>query len=134
MSETPLVELQKKRAELENHWSSLLQKEQNLKEDIKALEEKVQAQLEGKIKATDAVLETLGSKRNDLEKRLKELQEHPESSQMPNEPLAQATETNEETHKQLIEMMAKPPAADNEQLENEEIKDKHREEKKRKWT
>jgi chaperonin cofactor prefoldin len=133
MSETPLAELQKKRTELENHWSSLLQKEKNLKEDVKTLEEKVQAQLESKIKATDVALETLGSKKSDLEKRLKELQEQAGSSQMPNEPWKQSAEINEVTPKQPVEMTAKP-AVDSVQVETEESKDKHKDEKKRsKW-
>lgn len=75
MSETATLEvLNKKRTELENHWSSQLQKQKTLEGDIKALEEKVQAQLQEKIKSENEVLETLESKRKDLEKRLEELQ------------------------------------------------------------
>lgn len=134
MSEVAVLEeLQKKRTELENHWSSQLQKEKTLEGDIKALEEKVQAQLQEKIKVQGAALETLESKRKDLERRLKELQEQSASSQTLKEPIMEAAEANEEVQEQPAEMTMKAAANDNAQSQTEDTKEKHKEEKKRKW-
>jgi len=134
MSEKATLEvLQKKRTELENHWSSQLEKQRGLEGDIKALEEKVQAQLQEKIKSEDEVLETLESKRKDLEKRLNELQEQErrESSRRPDEPTTEVAETNEQAQEPIEMTVA--AANDGNQWQAEEVKERHKEEKKRKW-
>ena len=131
MSETALETLNKKRTELENHWSTQLQKQRTLEDNIKALEEKVQAQLQQKIKTEDEVLETLESKRKDLEKRLGELQEQQATSQSINEPTTENAEIKEQVQEQPMEMTASPVDATQEL--NEEAKGSRREDKKRKW-
>lgn len=136
MSETAALEvLQKKRTELENRWSSQLEKQRTLEGDIQTLEEKLHAQLQEKIKTEDTVLEGLESKRKDLEKRLKELQvpEHPESFQMPDEPTTKVEENKEEEQEQPTEMTVEAAANESDQWQNEDTKEKHKEEKKRKW-
>jgi hypothetical protein len=133
MSETTTLEaMHKKRSELENHWSSQLQKQKTLEGDIKALEEKVQAQLQQKIKSEDQVLETLESKRKDLEKRLGELQEQHEASQNLNEPTTEIAEAKEQPQEQPTDIAA-TTAGDSDQWQSEEAKEKRKEEKKRKW-
>jgi uncharacterized phage infection (PIP) family protein YhgE len=132
MSEAATLEtLHKKRTELENRWSSQLQKQKTLEDNIKALEEKVQAQLQQKIKTEDEVLETLESKRKDLEKRLTELQEQQKQLQTPDEPTTENVETREPVQEQPIEMTASAPDATQEPAE--ETKGSRKEEKKRKW-
>lgn len=128
MSETTTLEtLNKKRTELENQLSSQLQKQKNIEDDIKALEEKVQAQLQQKIKSQDEVLETLESKKKDLEKRSEELQEHREPTQSLDEPTTDLAETGEQVQEQPAEMAA--TANTDDQWQNEETKER----KKRKW-
>lgn len=134
MSETTtLVELQKKRNDLENHWSNLLQKEKNLNNDVKTLEEKIQAQLEGRIKATDSSIGTLESTKGDLERRLKELEERSETQAMPNEPVIETVPINEEPQVMLAPEAPKAVANEGEVWHSEETKERHKEEKKRKW-
>lgn len=131
MSDAATLEvLHKKRTELENHWSTQLQKQRTLEDDVKALEEKVQAQLQNKIKTEDQVLDTLEAKRKDLEKRLGELQEQQATSQSPNEPTNEIAETTEQTLEQPVEMAA---ADTDNQLQNEEARGSRKEDKKRKW-
>jgi len=133
MSETTeLVVLQKKRMEMENQWSSQLQKQKTLEGDIKTLEEKLHAQLQEKIKTEDTVLETLESKRKELEKRLEELQERRESSKRLDEPSTEIAETKEQAPEQPVEMTV-TAANDGDHLQNEEAKERRKEEKKRKW-
>jgi len=132
MSDAATLEvLHKKRTELENHWSSQLQKQRTLEDDIKALEEKVQAQLQQKIKTEDEVLDTLDAKRKDLEKRLGELQEQQATSQSTDEPTPEITETTEQVQEQPMEMTAS--ASDATQELNEETRGSRKEDKKRKW-
>jgi hypothetical protein len=131
MSETALETLHKKRTELENHWSSQLQKQRTLEDDIKALEEKVQVQLQQKIKTEDQVLDTLEAKRKDLEKRFGELQEQQAASQGPEEPITENAEAKEQVQEQPMEMTAS--ASDAPQEPNEETRGSRKEEKKRKW-
>jgi hypothetical protein len=132
MSEAATLDvLHKKRTELESHWSTQLQKQRTLEDNIKALEEKVQAQLQQKIKTEDQVLDTLESKRKDLEKRLGELQEQQATSQNINEPTTETTETKEQTQEQPMEITASP--VDATQQLNEEARGSRKEEKKRKW-
>lgn len=132
MSETATLEtLYKKRTELENQWSSKLQKKKTLEDDIKALEEKVQAQLEQKIKSEDTALETLESKKKELEKRLEELQEKQETPQSIEEPTTIPAANPEPVPEQPIEVAA--TANFDNQWSNEDTRDKHKEEKKRRW-
>jgi hypothetical protein len=92
------------------------------------LEEELAAQLAEKIKAKNAAVERLESTKSDLERRLKELREHPKPSQIPEEPLAKEAEPEEQ-----------PPesteAADvgEQSQQTDEMKEKHKEDKKRKW-
>lgn len=135
MSETTTLEgLQKKRTDLEDQWSSQLQRQKNLEANIKALEEKVHVQLQEKIKAEDTVLEKLESKRKELEKRSDELQEHREAPQRPDEPSTNTAETKERAQEQPMEMtVTAANPGDQVQLQSEETKERHREDKKRKW-
>lgn len=129
MSEKAALEtLHKKRTELEDQWNSKLQKHKTLEDDVKALEEKVQAQLEQKIKSEDEALETLESKRKDLEKRLAELQENqtPQTIEEPNV----IAEKPEPVQEQPVEMTV--AANTDNQWPNEETRER-RQEKKRKW-
>ncbi len=132
MSDAATLEvLHKKRTELENHWSSQQQKQRTLEDNIKALEEKVQAQLQHKIKTEDQVLDTLEAKRKDLEKRLGELQEQQATSQSIDEPTTEIAETTEHALEQPVEMTAS--ASDATQDVNEEARGSRKEDKKRKW-
>ena len=131
MSETALETLHKKRAELENQWSTQLQKQKTLEDNIKALEEKVQAQLQQKIKNEDQVLDTLETKQKDLEKRLQELQEQQVASQNIDEPTTENTENRDQAPEQPMEITASPSDATQEL--NEEAKGNRKEDKKRKW-
>jgi uncharacterized phage infection (PIP) family protein YhgE len=131
MSETALETLHKKRTELENQWSSQLQKQKTLEDNIKALEEKVQAQLQQKIKTEDQVLDTLEAKRKDLEKRLQELQEQQATSQNLEAPTPENTETTEQVQEQPMDMTVN--ASDATQELNEEARGSRKEDKKRKW-
>jgi hypothetical protein len=76
-------------------------------------------------------LDTLESKRKDLEKRLGELQEQQTTSQSINEPTTENAETREQVQEQPLEMTASPVDATQEL--NEEAKGSRREDKKRKW-
>jgi len=129
MSETTsLVQLQKKRGELENELSSTTQKEAALEKEVKTLEEELAVQLEEKIRAKNTVVERLESTRSDLERRLKELREHPKPSQMLEEALAKEVEPEEEP-------VEPTEAVDNDEQpqQTDEMKEKHKEDKKRKW-
>jgi chromosome segregation ATPase len=66
--------LQIKRRELENELASLSQTEKYLKNDLKALEEKIIGELEKEIKAKKSALNGLESRKGELEKKLNELQ------------------------------------------------------------
>ncbi len=133
MSETATLEvLHKKRTELEDHWSSQLHKREVLEGEIKTLEEKVQAQLQEKIKSEDSALETLESKKKELENRSEELQERREMGQKPDESLTAAAEGKDQVQEQTLDM-TEMAAAEGDEALNEETKEKHREEKKRKW-
>jgi len=82
MSETAtLSELQIKRRELENELASLSQTEKTLENDLRTLEEKIIDQLKEEIKAKKSALSALESRKNDLEKKLSELQGKPAGSQ-----------------------------------------------------
>ena len=75
MSETiTLSELQIKRRELENELASLSQTEKMLENDLRVLEGKIIEQLKEEIKAKRSALSNLESRKNDLEKKLSELQ------------------------------------------------------------
>jgi SMC interacting uncharacterized protein involved in chromosome segregation len=75
MSETiTLSELQIKRRELENELASLSQTEKMLENDLRVLEGKIIAQLKEEIEAKKSALSGLESRKNDLEKKLSELQ------------------------------------------------------------
>ena len=66
--------LQIKRRELENELASLSQTEKYLKNDLKALEEKIIGELEKEIKAKKSALNGLESRKGELEKKLTDLQ------------------------------------------------------------
>jgi len=127
MSET-LVQLHKKRGELESELSSAAQKEAALEKELKTLEEELAAQLEEKIKAKNTAVEKLESAKSDAEKRLSELREHPKSSQVPEEPLVQEADAEEQ---QQASMEAAD--IDGQPQQTDEMKEKHKEDKKRKW-
>lgn len=131
MSEAALEVLHKKRTELESQWSTQLQKQKTLEDNIKALEEKVQAQLQQKIKNEDQVLDTLENKQKDLEKRLQELQNQQATTQNIDEPTTENTETKDQLQEQPMEIAASP--SDATQDLNEEAKGNRKEDKKRKW-
>ncbi len=134
MSETvELEQLAKKRTKLEDDWASVVQKESTLKDDVKGLEEKLQAQLAGKIEAKNASVEKLESTKRDLETRLKELQKSPESFQTPNTLETETAEQVEEQQEQPAEMVMEAAADDSQEIVEEETKGRSREEKKRKW-
>jgi len=134
MSETAEIEqLAKKRSKLEDEWSSLVQKERTLEGDVKALEERLAAQLAGKIEAKNPAVERLESTKLDLERRLKELQENAESYRMPNAPQTEAAEQEEEPQEQPTEMTVEAAADSSYETAEEETKGKSREEKRRKW-
>lgn len=128
-----LEQLAKKRTKLEDDWSSVVQKEGTLKDDVKALEERLQAQLAGKIEAKNAAVERLESTKRDLERRLKELQESPESFQTPNMPETETAKQEEEQQDQPAEMIVEAAADDSQVIVEEETRGRSREEKKRKW-
>jgi hypothetical protein len=133
MSETATLEvLQKKRTELEDQWSSKLNKQKVLEGEIKALEEKVQSQLQEKINSEDSLLQTLESKKKELENRSVELQGHQETDQKPSESLTAVTATNEQVQEQPVEMTT-TVAAEGDHVQNDEIKERHREERRRRW-
>jgi len=82
MSETiGLSELQIKRRELENELASLSQKEKTLESDLRTLEEKIIHQLKEEIRAKKSALSSLEARKNDLERKLSELQGKPAGSQ-----------------------------------------------------
>jgi len=82
MSEAPtLSELQIKRRELENELASLSQTEKMLESDLRMLEGKIIAQLKEEVEAKKSALSGLESRKNDLEKKLSELQGKPAGSQ-----------------------------------------------------
>ena len=82
MSESiTLSELQIKRRELENELASLSQTEKMLESDLKTLEAKIIEQLKAEIEAKRSALGGLESRKNDLEKKLSELQEKSAGSQ-----------------------------------------------------
>jgi len=83
-----LSELQIKRRELENELASLSQKEKTLETDLRTLEEKIIDQLKEEIKAKRSALSSLESRKNDLEKKLSELQGKPAGSQKAEEQTA----------------------------------------------
>ena len=66
--------LQIKRRELENELASLSQTEKYLKNDLRALEEKIIGELEKEIKAKKSALNGLESRKGELEKKLSEMQ------------------------------------------------------------
>ena len=75
MSETEALNgLQIRRRELENELASLSQTEKYLKNDLKALEEKIIGQLEKEIKTKKSTLNGLESRKGELEKKLSDLQ------------------------------------------------------------
>jgi chromosome segregation ATPase len=75
MSETEALNgLQIRRRELENELASLSQTEKYLKNDLKALEEKIIVQLEKEIKTKKSTLNGLESRKGELEKKLSDLQ------------------------------------------------------------
>ena len=76
-----LSELQIKRRELENELASLSQIEKMLENDLKTLEGKIIEQLKEEIKAKKLALGSLESRKNNLEKKLSELEEKPAGSQ-----------------------------------------------------
>ena len=89
MVETAVLnELQIKRRELENKVAYLSQKEISLKCELKKLEEKIIAQLEETIKAKKLNLSDMESRKNGLEKKLREMQGNPVVLQKPEEQLA----------------------------------------------
>jgi len=134
MSETAeLEQLAKKRTKLEDDWSSVVQKESTLKDDVKALEERLQAQLASKIEAKNASVERLESTKRDLERRLKELQESPESFQTPSLPETETAKQEEVQQEQPTEMIVEAVADDSQVIVEEETRGRSREEKKRKW-
>ena len=128
MSETTLVQLEKKRNELENELSLTSQKETALEKELKTLEEELAAQLEEQLKAKKTAVEKLESTKSDLEKRLKELRDHPKPWQMPDEPLAKEAEAQE-----LQQEPTEAAHIDEQPQQIFGIKEKHREDKKRKW-
>lgn len=86
MVETAVLnELQIKRRELENEVASLSQKEIMFSCDLRKLEEKIIAQLEEKIKAKKLTLSDMESRKNGLEKKLREIQGNPVVLQKPEE-------------------------------------------------
>ena len=88
---------EKKRAELENEWTSLNQKIQAMKENMRELEEKITAKLEEKVKARREAFEKLECENKNLEKKLEELQENQKPSSLLNEPLSEVAEKEEES-------------------------------------
>ncbi len=128
MSETSLVQLQKKRSELENDLSSASQKEAALQKELKTLEEELANQLQEKIKAKNASVEKLESTKGDLERRLKELREYQEPSPPPAEPVATEVQLQEQPSE-----ATEVASATEESQQTYEVKDRHREDKRRKW-
>ncbi len=121
--------LQKKIEELEKELASLIQKEQTMKKSMLELGGKVAGRLEEKVEAKKGDLEKLESTQKDLERKLAELQEPQEASTWPSEPLSKFAEKEEESPKQVIEVAA----GGSQQLQPEERKETHKEDKKRKW-
>ncbi len=135
MSQTAeLEQLAKKRTKLEDDWASVVKKENTLKDDVKGLEERLQAQLTGKIEAKNASVEKLESTKHDLEAKLKELQESPESSQTPNMPETETTvEQQEEPQEQPTEMIVEATTNDSQEIVEEPTRGRSREDKRRRW-
>ena len=73
---------------MENELASLSQKEKTLETDLRTLEEKIIDQLKEEIKAKRSALSSLESRKNDLEKKLSELQGKPAGSQKAEEQTA----------------------------------------------
>jgi chromosome segregation ATPase len=87
---TTLSELQIKRRELENELASLSQTEKKLENDLRTLEEKIIGQLKEEIKAKKSTLNSLESRKSNLEKKLSELQGKSAGSQTAEEQHANA--------------------------------------------
>lgn len=111
----------------------MIQKEKTLENDVKALEEKLAAQLATKIEAKNTVVERLESSKQDLERRLKELQENAESFQTPDTVATEAAEQEEEAQEQPAEMTVEAAVDESQEVAEEETRGRSREEKKRKW-
>ncbi len=76
-----LSELQIKRRELENELASLSQTEKILQSDLKTLEARIIEKLKAEIQAKKSALNGLETRKNDLEKKLNEMQDNTASSQ-----------------------------------------------------
>jgi len=82
MSESIMLsELQIKRRQLENELASLSQTEEMLESDLKMLEAKIIEQLKAEIETKRSALGGLESRKNDLKRKLRELQEKSGGSQ-----------------------------------------------------
>jgi chromosome segregation ATPase len=128
MSETEVLNgLQIKRRELENELASLSQTEKYLKNDLKALEEKIIGQLEKEIKAKKLALNGLESRKGELEKKLSDLQGNPVNSQTAERANGETAEpaqqkSNEENDTELTVVECQPEA---ETVENRREEAKH---------
>jgi chromosome segregation ATPase len=129
MSETEVLNgLQIKRRELENELASLYQNEKYLKNDLKALEEKIISQLEKEIKAKKLTLNGLESRKGELEKKLNELQGKPAASQTTEKPASNEAEepvqqnTTEETNTELTVVECQPETEETVQTTGDETR------------
>jgi len=87
-----LSEMQIKRRQLENELASLSQTEEMLESDLKMLEAKIIEQLKAEIETKRSALGGLESRKNDLQRKLKELQEKSGGSQTAEEQNTSETE------------------------------------------
>lgn len=74
-----ILELQDKRANLENETRTLAEEQRRKKERVKALEQMIIVELTNKNEKTRQDLSQLDSKINDLEHRLEQIRQEPEN-------------------------------------------------------
>ncbi len=128
---TELEELLKEKAQLQKILQSIDEEEKYQEERLRTVEEQMSIQvLKEKIKAKRAVVEQLKSKMWNLEKGLKESQEKPELSPMPQIPKPKVAEKAEEPQrKEPMEVMVNAAPAGNQQPKQYEEQQERQQEK-----
>ena len=87
---------EKRRTELENELVFLEQKAQAVKEEMRRLDAALTAKLEEKVKARRAALAAMESQKKELERKLKEMEDKPQTSSTPKDLTFETLEKKEE--------------------------------------